>query len=81
MANSGASFWRCKEGANASSRADHNRDLAYDHSCNQPGRYATIQAERGDRIGHQFSNRDCRGARARAVLQRMEESGIPASWH
>ena len=81
MANSSASFWGFKEGATVSIRADHNRDLAYAQSRNQRGRCATIQTERDDRIGHQFSNRDCCNALARAVLQRMEECGIPASWH
>jgi hypothetical protein len=80
MANADASFWGRKEGASASVRADYLRELAYDQSCNQRGRHATIQTELATELD-QFSNRDCRSALARAVLPRPQQCGIPASWH
>jgi hypothetical protein len=81
MANVGASFWGFKEGVIAAICAGDIHDLGCDQSCNHHRRYATIQTECGDQSGHYFGNRDCCNALARAVLQRVEECGIPASWH
>ena len=81
MANWGASFWGFKEGATASIRAGHIHDLRRDQSCNQHRRYATIQTGFGDRSGDYLWNRDCCNVLRRAVLQRVEECGIPTSWH
>ena len=81
MANSGASFWGLKKRVAAGIRAGHNHDLGCEQSCNHHKRRATIQTECADQSGHYFGNRDCCNARARAVLQRVEECGIPASWH
>lgn len=81
MANSGASFWGFKKRVTAEIRGGHNHDLGCDQSCNHHRRHATIQTECADQSGHHFGNRDCCNALARAVLQRVEECGIPASWH
>jgi hypothetical protein len=81
MVNSGGSFWGFKEGASARICAAHIHDLPRDQSANPRGPYATVPTEGGDRIGHQARNRDYCNALARAVLQRVEDRGIPASWH
>ena len=81
MVTSDASFWGFKEGLTAAIRGGQIHALGCDHSCNHYRRYATILTESGDLSGHYFQNRDCCNALARTVLQRVEECGIPASWH
>ena len=80
MVNSGASLWGLKEGVTAAIRAGHIHQLGCDRISNQQRPYSTIQTECGDRSRHLCRNRDCCNALARAVLCRVEECGIPASW-
>jgi hypothetical protein len=81
MANSGGSFWGSKEGVTAWIRSGHIHVLACKPSSNPRGPHATMPTARGDRIGRPIWKSDCCTALARAVLQRVEERGIPASWH
>ena len=79
MVNPGASIWGLKEGATASLRAGHTDFLAC--GLDYRGRAPRIQSECGDHRGHHVRNGDRRNALVRAVLRRVEETGIQASWH
>jgi hypothetical protein len=82
VANLGENLWRNFDaGKVASIRAGRIDYVSRCQSKVGPKRYAVIQIECRDSIGHPFWNRDYCEAHAQSVLRRAEARNIPVSWH
>jgi hypothetical protein len=80
MVNLGATLWGFKKGKTASIRARRIHYVARCESRTHCGRYARIQIECREGIGHPFWNRDYCDAHAQSVLKRAGARGVPVSW-